>query len=91
MPDWAVPSQYASTSSWVMPAAAKASFDASRARSSTPLSQASVKGVHPIPTMATRSLMPWLPIGQASVTLVVLVAVASPVVAPPRTGRAFQK
>src|SRR3954471_2377672 len=43
-----------------MPAPAKASLDASSARSSTPLSQCSLNGVQPIPTMATRSLMPWL-------------------------------
>ena len=33
---------------------------ASRSRSSRPLSQCSAKRVHPIPTMATRSLIPWL-------------------------------
>src|SRR4051812_2923837 len=60
MPLWAVPSQYASTSSLVMPAPANASFDASSARSSTPLSQCSLNGVQPIATMATRSLIPWL-------------------------------
>src|SRR3954470_23827979 len=60
MPLWAVPSQYASTSSLVMPAPANASLDASSARSSTPVSQCSLNGVQPIPTMATRSLIPWL-------------------------------
>ena len=66
-----------------MPAEANASLDASRARSSTPLVHASVKGVQPIPTIATRSLMPWLPMVQASDVM--------SVVAAARTGRAFQK
>src|SRR4051812_18167764 len=41
-----------------MPADANVSLVASINRSSTPLSQCSLKGVQPIPTMATLSLMP---------------------------------
>ena len=37
---------------------AKAALDDSTSRSSGPLSQCSPKGVQPMPTMATRSLMP---------------------------------
>src|ERR687898_2544218 len=58
MPDCAVPSQNASTSSLPMPADANASPVASRSRSSMPLSQCSAKRVQPIPTIATRSRMP---------------------------------
>src|SRR5687768_18117974 len=45
-----------------MPAEAYASYAASTSRSSGPLSQCSPKGVHPMPTIATRSLMPLLAI-----------------------------
>src|SRR5213080_2399180 len=45
-------------SSFVSPAAAKVSSDASISRSSVPLVQCSPKGVQPMPTIATRSLMP---------------------------------
>src|SRR6516165_9971004 len=45
-----------------MPADAYAALAASITMSSRPLSHASTKLVQPIPTMATRSLMPWLPI-----------------------------
>src|SRR3954470_6246551 len=45
-----------------MPAEAYAAFAASTSRSSRPLSQCSTKFVQPMPTIATRSLMPWLPI-----------------------------
>jgi len=58
MPDIAVPSQYASTSSFVIPADANVASDASTRRSSVPLFHCSPKLVQPIPTMATRSLMP---------------------------------
>src|SRR5262249_17424311 len=43
-----------------MPADWYASLAASTSRSSAPLSQCSPKGVQPMPTMATRSLMPLL-------------------------------
>src|SRR3954469_16453477 len=59
MPDIAVPSQYASTSSLVTPADANVSSAASISRSSVPLFQCSPNGVHPIPTIATWSLIPW--------------------------------
>ena len=62
MPDIAVPSQYASMSSLVMPADANVSSAASISRSSVPLFQCSPNGVHPIPTMATWSLIPCEPI-----------------------------
>src|SRR5262245_47297481 len=65
MPDIAVPSQYASTSCFVMPADANASFDDSIRRSSAPLFQCSPKGVQPMPTIATRSRMPWEPIARS--------------------------
>src|SRR5262249_29874616 len=55
-----VPSQYASTCSGSMPADWYASLAASTSRSSAPLSQCSPKGVQPMPTIATRSLMPLL-------------------------------
>src|SRR3954469_13968156 len=58
MPDIAVPSQYAAVLSLATPADANASFDASMRRSSAPLSQCSPNGVHPMPTIATRSRMP---------------------------------
>src|SRR3954469_8028479 len=58
MPDCAVPSQYASTSSLVSPASAKASPVAPSSSSSTPMSKCSAKGVQPIPMIATRSLIP---------------------------------
>src|SRR5437763_10307978 len=45
------------------PAEAKASLDASTMRSSAPLSKRSPNWVHPMPTMATRSLIPLLAIG----------------------------
>src|SRR6476660_4195828 len=45
-----------------MPADSYAALAASTSRSSRPLSQCSTKLVHPMPTIATRSLMPWLPI-----------------------------
>src|SRR5437763_15316412 len=44
------------------PAEAKASLDASTIRSSAPLSKRSPNWVHPMPTMATRSLIPLLAI-----------------------------
>src|SRR2546423_11391978 len=44
------------------PAEANASLEASTMRSSAPLSKRSPNWVHPIPTMATRSLMPLLAI-----------------------------
>src|SRR3954462_4336664 len=53
-----VPNQYASTSSFVSPTDANASFVESMSRSSVDLSQCSPNGVHPIPTIATRSLIP---------------------------------
>src|SRR2546423_2172775 len=59
IPDIAVPSQYASMSSLLTPADANASADDSSMRSSALLLQCSPNGVHPIPTMATRSLMPF--------------------------------
>src|SRR5262245_31871314 len=62
MPPCAVPSQYASTASFSIPADAYASFAASKRRSASPRSQCSTKRVHPIPTIATRSLIPWLAI-----------------------------
>src|SRR5689334_498092 len=46
-------------SSLVTPADANASADDSSIRSSALLFQCSPKGVHPIPTIATRSLMPF--------------------------------
>src|SRR5690349_9161275 len=58
MPDIAVPSQYASTSSLVTPADLNASSDASMSKSSVPLFQCSPNGVQPMPTIATLSLMP---------------------------------
>ena len=58
MPDCAVPSQYASMSSFVAPALPKVSVAASISSSSTPLSQCSVNLVHPMPTIATRSRKP---------------------------------
>src|ERR1051326_355161 len=58
MPDPIVPSQNASMSSLVRPADANASVVESMTRSSVLLSQCSPNGVHPIPTMATRSRMP---------------------------------
>src|SRR5919109_1530023 len=45
-----------------MPAEAYASVAASTRRSSGPLSQCSPKGVQPMPTIATRSLIPLLAI-----------------------------
>src|SRR3954462_5227946 len=59
MADIAGPSQYASTSSLVTPADLNVSSDASIRRSSVPLCQCSPKGVQPMPTIATRSLIPW--------------------------------
>src|SRR5436305_7019928 len=44
------------------PAEANASLEASTMRSSAPLSKRSPNWVHPMPTMATRSLMPLLAI-----------------------------
>src|SRR6476660_3491567 len=61
MPDMAVPSQYASTSSLVMPVDANVASAASTRRSSVPLFHCSPKFVQPIPTMATRSLIPCEP------------------------------
>src|SRR6516165_4462612 len=58
MPDWAVPTQKASTSSLVTPADPNASLDAATSSSSAPWSHRSPKRVQPMPTMATRSLMP---------------------------------
>src|SRR4051812_5158337 len=58
MPDIAVPSQYASTASLSMPADANVSSAASISRSSVPLFQCSPNGVHPMPTIATWSLIP---------------------------------
>src|SRR5262245_10926565 len=46
-------------SSLFIPAAANVSSAASMRRSSVPLFQCSPKGVQPMPTIATRSLMPW--------------------------------
>src|SRR5581483_5868418 len=66
-----VPSQYASTWSGSTPAERYASPAASTSRSSGPLSQCSPNGVQPMPTIATRSLIP-------------LLAMASP--STPRTG-----
>src|SRR5688500_16678995 len=61
--DWAVPSQMASTSaSDGAPSGAVVCATASRARSSKPLSQCSAKGVQPIATIATWSLIPCEPI-----------------------------
>ena len=80
MPDCAVPSQYASTSSFVMPASANASPVAPSSSSSTPLSKCSANGVHPMPTIATRSLIP------CDATIA-----SAQLDAPDRTGRAFQK
>ncbi len=59
MPDIAVPTQYASMSCLSTPALASAALVESSSRSSAPLSQCSPKRVQPIPTMATRSLIPW--------------------------------
>ena len=59
-PDAIVPSQNASMSFSATPADAIVSVAASVSRSSTPLSQRSPNGVHPIPTIATRSRMPLL-------------------------------
>src|SRR5262245_4237704 len=58
MPEPIVPSQYASTSSFLMPDVVKASVAESTSRSSALLSQCSPKGVQPMPTMATLSRMP---------------------------------
>ena len=60
----AVPSQKASTSSLATPAEANAAEEASISRSSVPLSQCSRNWVHPIPIIATWSLMPWLAISR---------------------------
>src|SRR6266480_2389618 len=58
MPEPIVPNQKASTSSLATPAESKAAVAESTSRSSAPLSQCSPNGVHPMPTMATRSRMP---------------------------------
>src|SRR4051794_28560421 len=47
-----------------MPADVYDSLAASISRSSRPRSQCSTKRVHPMPTIATRSLIPWLAISQ---------------------------
>src|SRR5690606_27427197 len=65
MPDWAVPSHQASTSSLATPADSSVSVTASTSRSSVPRSQCSLKGVHPMPMIATWSLMPWLAMSAA--------------------------
>ena len=71
----------------VTPALARATLVESMSRSSAPLSQCSPKRVQPIPTMATRSLIP------CELMLVPLLGggYAARSCAPPRSGRAFQK
>src|ERR1700722_639057 len=59
-PEPNVPSQKASMASMVTPAEPTHSTTASVRRSLTPLSHSSPKGVHPMPTMATRSRIPVL-------------------------------
>jgi hypothetical protein len=58
MPVCAVPSQYASTSCFDTPVVLNSSLVASMIRSSADLSQCSANLVQPMPTIATRSLMP---------------------------------
>ncbi len=59
MPEPIVPSQKASTSDSGMPADVSASDEESMSRSSVLRSQCSPNVVHPIPTIATWSLMPF--------------------------------
>src|SRR2546429_9007259 len=58
MPEPMVPNQKASMSSSLTPAEPRASVVESTRSSSVPLCQCSPKGVHPMPTMATRSRIP---------------------------------
>src|SRR5882724_12482531 len=67
MPLCAVPNQYASTVSLSTPASVNAWLAASMMRSSSPVSKRSPNAVHPIPTIATWSLIPCEPIAVLSV------------------------
>jgi len=91
IPEKAVPSQYASTSSLVRPAEANVSLDASSSRSSVLLFHCSPNDVQPMPTIATRSLMPCEPTGAPYVDGGARWAPVCSLRSPALMGRAFQK
>ncbi len=68
IPLCAVPNQYASTVSLSTPAASNACALASMIRSSRPASNRSPNAVHPIPTIATLSLIPCEPMAVSALS-----------------------